>query len=101
MSSTATEPTTNRDSRPMQIAVENPATGQVIGHVPDMTALEVAELARRGRAAQPGWDALGFEGRGRVLKRMQRWVLDNADRVILNNLLFSMNRRTPQLSYGA
>lgn len=64
------------------IAVENPATGTVIGHVPDMTADEVAELARRGRAAQPGWEALGFEGRRRVLKRMQRWLVDNADRVI-------------------
>ena len=32
--------------------------------VPDLGAEEVAEMARRGRAAQPGWEALGFEGRG-------------------------------------
>src|SRR3954452_22190765 len=64
------------------IAVENPATGQVIAHVPELSAGEVAELARRGRAAQPAWEALGFDGRGRVLRRAQRWLLDNADRVI-------------------
>src|SRR5215210_2054521 len=64
------------------IDVENPATGEVIGQVPELGAVQVAELARLGRAAQPGWEALGFEGRGRVLLRMQRWLTDNADRVI-------------------
>ncbi|MEA2360821.1 MAG: hypothetical protein QOI62_4081, partial [Solirubrobacteraceae bacterium] len=64
------------------IAVENPATGEVIGHVPDMTAPQVAELARAARAAQPAWEALGFEGRGRVLRRMQKWLVDHSERVI-------------------
>jgi acyl-CoA reductase-like NAD-dependent aldehyde dehydrogenase len=64
------------------IAVENPATGEVIAHVPDMTAEQVAELARAARAAQPAWEALGFEGRGRVLRRAQKWLVDNSDRVI-------------------
>ena len=64
------------------IPVENPATGQIIGHVPAMTATDVAELARRGRTAQPGWEALGYDGRARVLQRMQKWIMDNADRVI-------------------
>ncbi|MEA2279311.1 MAG: hypothetical protein QOC78_4271 [Solirubrobacteraceae bacterium] len=64
------------------IAVENPATGEVIGHVPDMTAAQVAELARAARAAQPAWEALGFEGRGRVLRRMQKWLVDHSERVI-------------------
>ncbi len=65
-----------------QVPVENPATGEVIAHVPDLSAEQVAELARKGRAAQPAWEALGFEGRARVLKRMQKWLLDNSDRVI-------------------
>ncbi|EUA85237.1 aldehyde dehydrogenase family protein [Mycobacterium ulcerans str. Harvey] len=47
-----------------------------------MSAAQIAELARRGRAAQPGWEALGYEGRAVVLKRMQRWLVDNADQVI-------------------
>ena len=65
-----------------EIAVENPATGEVIAHVPDMGPEEVAELARAGRAAQPAWEALGFDGRGRVLRRAQKWVVDNIERVI-------------------
>jgi acyl-CoA reductase-like NAD-dependent aldehyde dehydrogenase len=64
------------------IPVENPATGDVIAHVPDMIAEEVAELARKGRAAQPEWEALGYEGRGRVLKRAQKWMSDNVESVI-------------------
>src|SRR3954449_6652254 len=65
-----------------QVPVENPATGEVIAHVPDLSADEVREMAKRGRAAQPGWEALGFAGRARVMLRMQKWLLDNAERVI-------------------
>jgi acyl-CoA reductase-like NAD-dependent aldehyde dehydrogenase len=65
-----------------QIPVENPATGEVVAHVPDLSADEVRDMAQRGRAAQPGWEALGFAGRARVMLRMQKWVLDNAERVI-------------------
>jgi acyl-CoA reductase-like NAD-dependent aldehyde dehydrogenase len=64
------------------IPVENPATGEIVTTVPDLDEAAVAELARRGRAAQPIWEAYGFEGRGRVLRRMQKWVMDNADRVV-------------------
>src|SRR5436190_2060838 len=64
------------------ITVENPATGAVIGQVPDMAAGAVAELGRRGRAAQPDWEAFGFAGRARIFRRMQRWLMDNDDRVI-------------------
>ncbi len=65
-----------------EIPVENPATGETIGHVPAMKAADVAEVARRGRTAQPAWEELGYDGRGRVLERMQKWIMDNADRVI-------------------
>src|SRR6478736_2971866 len=67
---------------PGDIPVENPATGEVIAHVPDMDAEQVAALVRTARAAQPGWEALGFEGRGRILRRMQKWVVDNSERII-------------------
>jgi acyl-CoA reductase-like NAD-dependent aldehyde dehydrogenase len=70
------------DAATSDIAVENPATGEVIARVTDLDASAVAEMARRGRAAQPAWEALGFEGRGRVLLRAQRWLLDHAERVI-------------------
>jgi acyl-CoA reductase-like NAD-dependent aldehyde dehydrogenase len=65
-----------------EIPVQNPATGEVIGHVADMHADQVAELARLGRAAQPGWQALGFDGRARVLSNLRKWLMANADDVV-------------------
>ncbi|MEA2389906.1 MAG: hypothetical protein QOK31_15, partial [Solirubrobacteraceae bacterium] len=65
-----------------EIPVENPATGEVIGTVPNHSAEEVANIVARARAAQPGWEAMGFEGRARVLRRAQKWVLDNSERIV-------------------
>jgi acyl-CoA reductase-like NAD-dependent aldehyde dehydrogenase len=65
-----------------EIQVENPATGEIVASVPDLSAEAVAEMAQRGRAAQPGWDAYGFDGRGRVLLRAQKWLMDNAEQVV-------------------
>ncbi|MGZ4185044.1 MAG: aldehyde dehydrogenase family protein, partial [Solirubrobacteraceae bacterium] len=64
------------------ISVENPATGELITTVPVLGASDVQALAARGRAAQLGWNELGFEGRSKVLRRAQKWMLDNADRII-------------------
>jgi acyl-CoA reductase-like NAD-dependent aldehyde dehydrogenase len=64
------------------IPVENPATGEIVANVPDLDAEAVAKMAARGRAAQPGWEAFGFEGRGRVLSRAQKWLMDNAEQVV-------------------
>src|SRR5215207_3914671 len=64
------------------IEVENPATGQVIRALPVTSPDEVRVLVDRARAAQPAWEAMGFDGRARVLRRMQKWVVDNAERVI-------------------
>jgi acyl-CoA reductase-like NAD-dependent aldehyde dehydrogenase len=64
------------------IEVENPATGKVIAMVPVVAPEDVAALVARARLAQPGWEALGFDGRAAVMKRCQKWVSDNADRVI-------------------
>ena len=63
------------------IEVQNPATGEVIASVPALSPEDVAAVVTRARAAQPGWDALGFDGRAKVLKRAQKWVIDNADRI--------------------
>ena len=65
-----------------EIVVTNPASGREIGRVPNLSADQVSELARKARAAQPGWEALGFEGRARIMLRAQKWVLDNRERVI-------------------
>jgi acyl-CoA reductase-like NAD-dependent aldehyde dehydrogenase len=62
--------------------VENPATGALVASVPVAGPGEVAEMAARARAAQPAWNALGLRGRGAILRRAQRWLADNAERVI-------------------
>ncbi len=67
---------------PATIAVEDPATGSRITTVPVLGAAQLAELAARARAAQPAWEALGFDGRARIMRRAQKWMIDNAARVI-------------------
>jgi len=100
----ATQSTNGAPTRP-DIEVENPATGQVIATVPDLGPEEVKDLAAKARAAQPGWEALGFEGRGRVMRRAQKWMLDHADRVI--ETIVSETGKTyedaqlAEISYGA
>ena len=64
------------------IPVENPATGGIAGTVPDLDAAAVAELARKGREAQPHWEAFGFEARAQVLRRAQKWLMDNQERMV-------------------
>jgi acyl-CoA reductase-like NAD-dependent aldehyde dehydrogenase len=64
------------------IAVENPATGETIGHVPDLGRDEVSELAARARRAQPAWEALGYEGRADVMTSLRRWLIANRERMI-------------------
>jgi acyl-CoA reductase-like NAD-dependent aldehyde dehydrogenase len=63
------------------VQVRDPVTGAQIGDVPELGPDAVGALVARAREAQPGWQALGFDGRGRVLRRMQRWVVDHADRI--------------------
>jgi acyl-CoA reductase-like NAD-dependent aldehyde dehydrogenase len=85
--------------------VENPATGAIIAQCPDLGAEQIAEMARRGRAVQPAWEALGFEGRGRILTRMQKWVIAHQDEII--DVIRSETGKTyedaliAEISYGA
>ena len=65
-----------------QLPVENPATGEVIRTLPVTTPEEVEQAVMRARLAQPEWDDMGFEGRAKVLRRAQKWLVDNAERVI-------------------
>ncbi len=64
------------------IAVENPATGELITTIPVLGPKRIGEMVAAARRAQPGWEQLGFEGRGRVLRRAQKWMIDNTDRVL-------------------
>ncbi|HYI81513.1 MAG TPA: succinic semialdehyde dehydrogenase [Thermoleophilaceae bacterium] len=75
---TATVPDTTTET----IEVENPATGQIVASVPRMLPADVAPMVARARAVQAAWWGLGFEGRARILRRAQKWVLQNSDRLI-------------------
>jgi acyl-CoA reductase-like NAD-dependent aldehyde dehydrogenase len=63
------------------IDVINPATGEVVGRIPNQSREEVFAIAAELRAAQPEWEALGFEGRARWMRRWRDWFLDNEDRL--------------------
>jgi acyl-CoA reductase-like NAD-dependent aldehyde dehydrogenase len=64
-----------------EIAVENPATGETIRKVPVVAPDAVPALVDRARVAQPAWEALGYEGRARVLRRAQKWTVDHAEEI--------------------
>jgi len=63
------------------IRVENPATGQLVRTVDAVGPEAIGAMVARAREVQPAWEALGFEGRGRVLRRAQRWTTDHAQRI--------------------
>ncbi len=65
-----------------EIPVENPATGEVVGTVGNLGSDQVAALARKGREVQPVWEAMGFAGRARILRRCQKWVTESSDRIV-------------------
>jgi acyl-CoA reductase-like NAD-dependent aldehyde dehydrogenase len=83
-----------KGGEPEAIAVINPATGEQITALEACTPERLAEMAALGREAQPHWQSLGFDGRGRVLRRAQKWVLDNAQRVI--DTVVSETGKTPE-----
>ncbi|HEY4024227.1 MAG TPA: aldehyde dehydrogenase family protein [Pseudonocardiaceae bacterium] len=76
---------TTRDTsgvRAEPIAVDDPATGEVIAKVPVMNRDQVAAAAVAARTALPGWQALGFQRRRRLFRASQQWFIDNRRRVL-------------------
>ncbi len=86
MNPTTTEQTTTNGATASAAGdtfdVINPATGELITRAPKLTDADVAELARKGRAAQPAWEALGYDGRGDVIARFGAWMADHKEEVI-------------------
>jgi acyl-CoA reductase-like NAD-dependent aldehyde dehydrogenase len=64
------------------IEVLSPADGRLIGTVPDMDTTQVSAVAQRLRQAQPGWAAIGFDGRQKWLEKFRDWILDNEQRLL-------------------
>src|ERR1700690_2257652 len=61
------------------LAVQNPATGERLGQVPDLGRAETARAIEAAQAAFPGWrDSLAKE-RSALLRRWHELVLEHAD----------------------
>ncbi len=78
MSTAVTAPTAEAGA---DIAVSNPATGEVAGRVPDMT-VEVPSLVARARKAQAAWGACPVDERAKALAAMRRWIVANRDAIV-------------------
>lgn len=61
------------------LEVRAPATGEVLGSVPDLTEEEVHALLARARAAQPEWADRSVGERAELLHRFRRLLADRTD----------------------
>ena len=61
-----------------RIVVTNPATGEVCGEVRVWSSADIAAAVTRARAAQPSWEASGFDARAARLRRFVRALVDDA-----------------------
>lgn len=61
------------------IAVTNPATGAVLGHVPSLSRAEIGEAVAAAHAAQAGWRARTGKERGALLRRLYDLMLENQE----------------------
>jgi succinate-semialdehyde dehydrogenase/glutarate-semialdehyde dehydrogenase len=61
------------------IAVRNPATGEVIGHVPSLSAAETRRAIEAAHAAFGPWRAMLAKERAAILRRLNDLMLANAD----------------------
>ncbi|MDX3894970.1 NAD-dependent succinate-semialdehyde dehydrogenase [Pusillimonas sp.] len=61
--------------------VYNPATGALVGTVPDMTQSDTRNAIDAAARALPLWSALSAKERGRYLKEWARLIVANADTI--------------------
>jgi succinate-semialdehyde dehydrogenase/glutarate-semialdehyde dehydrogenase len=59
--------------------VENPATGETIGHLPRMGVEDTRRAIRRAEQALPAWRALLAKDRARILRRWADAMLEQED----------------------
>src|SRR3954468_19075009 len=78
----ATTTSTNGSGNGHTIAVDNPANGQTIAHVPDMSADQVAEIVARAREAQGAWAARSFDDRAGLMYELRSWLIANRKRML-------------------
>ncbi len=69
-------------SSPRTIVAHDPATGELLGELPALSADEVKQVVARARKAQESWRLTTFAERRRVLQNILDYLLDNADELV-------------------
>jgi acyl-CoA reductase-like NAD-dependent aldehyde dehydrogenase len=64
---------------PSRLDVVNPATGAVFAQCPSAGQSELDQAVAAARAAQPAWQALGFEARAGYLQRLADAIQENVE----------------------
>ncbi|AZN37144.1 NADP-dependent succinate-semialdehyde dehydrogenase [Iodobacter ciconiae] len=62
-----------------KIAVTNPATGKIIGHIPKMGTAETAEAIAAAKLAMPAWQKKTAKERSVILRRWFELILANQE----------------------
>src|SRR5919107_853640 len=66
-----------------EIVSYNPATGEEVGRAALASAKDVTEAVARARQAQGAWAQKSYRGRGRLVMRPRRIVLDELEEIAL------------------
>lgn len=61
------------------LAVENPATGQLLGYVPMLSSDEIKSAIERAHKAQKEWAALPAKNRSQLLRTWYQLLIENQD----------------------
>ncbi len=62
-----------------RIPVDDPATGEIIGHVPDLGAAETERAIQAAHDAFPAWSRTSPHGRAAILREWARLIDDKAE----------------------
>ena len=76
------EPVQSANGGPRRMKLASPATEAPIGEIAVTTPEEVRAAVRRARAAQPAWEAAGFDVRRRYMEKALSLLLSRQDEFI-------------------
>src|SRR4051812_11560586 len=65
-----------------RLRISSPATKEPIGEIAVTTADEVRAIVQRARAAQPAWEAKGFDERAKVMRRALKLLVQRMDAIM-------------------
>jgi acyl-CoA reductase-like NAD-dependent aldehyde dehydrogenase len=71
--------------------VLDPSTGEAVTEIPEASRADVARAIAAARAAQPGWEALGVDGRGECFARFGELLRQNREELAMLDAIDSGN----------